>query len=140
MKITHVQSQVIRLPAVEALADGPVAHGASRDIVILTLGTDAGIEGIAGQPIGQKGCSMSRSLQNMAQIGQESVGNVDGRRGQAPQSEPQIYPGLGPVQGIEAAGPGRFLQKATALQMGKPLRWPWALFGKVATTAKPWRV
>ena len=46
MKITHVQSQVIRLPAVEALADGPVAHGASRDIVILTLGTDAGIEGI----------------------------------------------------------------------------------------------
>ena len=46
MKITHVQSRVIRLPAVEALADGPVAHGASRDIVTLTLGTDAGIEGI----------------------------------------------------------------------------------------------
>ena len=46
MKITNIQSQVIRLPAVEALADGPVAHGASRDIVILTLGTDAGIEGI----------------------------------------------------------------------------------------------
>jgi L-alanine-DL-glutamate epimerase-like enolase superfamily enzyme len=46
MKITHVASHVIRLPAVEALADGPVAHGASRDIVTLTLGTDAGIEGI----------------------------------------------------------------------------------------------
>ena len=46
MKITHVTTQIIRLPAVEPLADGPVAAGASRDIVTLTLGTDAGIEGI----------------------------------------------------------------------------------------------
>ena len=46
MKITHVKTQIIRLPAVEPLADGPVAAGASRDIVTLTLGTDAGIEGI----------------------------------------------------------------------------------------------
>ena len=46
MKITHAKVQTIRLPAVEPLAGGPVAHGASRDIVTLTLGTDQGIEGI----------------------------------------------------------------------------------------------
>ena len=46
MKITHAHAQTIRLPAEEPLAGGPVAHGATRDIVTLTLGTDAGIEGI----------------------------------------------------------------------------------------------
>ena len=46
MKLTHAQVKTIRLPAVEPLANGPVAHGASRDIVTLTLGTDQGIEGI----------------------------------------------------------------------------------------------
>ena len=46
MKITHAKVQTIRLPAVEPLAGGPVAHGASRDIVTLTLGTDDGIVGI----------------------------------------------------------------------------------------------
>jgi len=46
MKITHAKVQTIRLPAVEPLAGGPVAHGASRDIVTLTLSTDDGIEGI----------------------------------------------------------------------------------------------
>ena len=51
MKITHVTTQIVRLPAVEPLADGPVAAGASRDIVTLTLGTDAGIEGIEYQPV-----------------------------------------------------------------------------------------
>ena len=45
-EITHAKVQTIRLPAVEPLAGGPVAHGASRDIVTLTLGTDDGIEGI----------------------------------------------------------------------------------------------
>jgi L-alanine-DL-glutamate epimerase-like enolase superfamily enzyme len=46
MKITHVQSQVVRLPADEPLAGGPAVAGATRDFVILTLGTDAGIEGL----------------------------------------------------------------------------------------------
>ncbi len=46
MKITHVQSQIIRLPAEEPLADGPAAPGTTRDFVTLRLGTDAGIEGI----------------------------------------------------------------------------------------------
>ena len=46
MKITHANARIIRLPAQEPLAGGPVAKGATRDIVTLTLGTDAGIEGI----------------------------------------------------------------------------------------------
>lgn len=46
MKITHVQSQIVRLPANEPLAGGPATPGATRDFVILTLGTDQGIEGL----------------------------------------------------------------------------------------------
>ena len=46
MKITHVQTQIVRLPDDEPLADGPAAKGATRNFVTLTLGTDAGIEGI----------------------------------------------------------------------------------------------
>jgi L-alanine-DL-glutamate epimerase-like enolase superfamily enzyme len=45
MKITHVQSQIVKLPADEPLANGPSSPG-TRDVVILTLGTDAGVEGI----------------------------------------------------------------------------------------------
>ena len=45
MKITHVQTQIVKLPADEPLANGPTSPG-TRDIVILTLGTDAGVEGI----------------------------------------------------------------------------------------------
>ena len=46
MKISKVQTQVVRLPADEALAGGPVTPGATRDMVTLRVGTDAGIEGI----------------------------------------------------------------------------------------------
>jgi L-alanine-DL-glutamate epimerase-like enolase superfamily enzyme len=46
MKITKFQTQVVRLPADEALAGGPVTPGATRDMVTLRVGTDAGIEGI----------------------------------------------------------------------------------------------
>ena len=45
MKITHVQTQIVKLPADEPLANGPSSPG-TRDIVCLTLGTDAGVEGI----------------------------------------------------------------------------------------------
>ena len=47
MKVTHIQSQIVRLPADEPLAGGPVTPGTTRDFVTLTIGTDAGIEGIA---------------------------------------------------------------------------------------------
>lgn len=46
MKITHIQSQIVRLPADEPLAGGPSTPGATRDFVVLTIGTDQGVEGI----------------------------------------------------------------------------------------------
>jgi L-alanine-DL-glutamate epimerase-like enolase superfamily enzyme len=46
MKITKIQARVVRLPADEPLADGPATPGATRDIVTLRVGTDAGVEGI----------------------------------------------------------------------------------------------
>ena len=46
MKITHVQSQIVRLPADEPLAGGPAIPNATRDFVALTLGTDDGLDGI----------------------------------------------------------------------------------------------
>lgn len=46
MKITKVETQIVRLPAQEPLAGGPVAPGATRDVVTLRLGTDQGLEGV----------------------------------------------------------------------------------------------
>ena len=46
MKITHIQTLIVKLPDDEPLANGPAAKGATRDFVTLTMGTDAGIEGL----------------------------------------------------------------------------------------------
>jgi len=46
MKITRAHSQIVQLPADEPLAGGPSVAGATRNFVILRLGTDQGIEGI----------------------------------------------------------------------------------------------
>jgi len=46
MKITHADCRIVRLPADEPLAGGPGVPGGTRDLVTLTLGTDAGVEGI----------------------------------------------------------------------------------------------
>ena len=46
MKITTTRVRLVRLPAEEPLADGPVIMGPTRDFVTLVFGTDAGIEGI----------------------------------------------------------------------------------------------
>lgn len=46
MKITHVQVDTIALPAEEPLAGTSLPPGRTRPTVVLTLGTDAGIEGI----------------------------------------------------------------------------------------------
>jgi L-alanine-DL-glutamate epimerase-like enolase superfamily enzyme len=46
MKISKIQTRVVRLPADEPLADGPATPGATRDIVTLRVATDEGIEGI----------------------------------------------------------------------------------------------
>ena len=46
MKITRVRSQIVSLPADEVLAGGPVTPGATREIVVATVETDGGLEGI----------------------------------------------------------------------------------------------
>ena len=47
MKISHIHSQVLVLPEADPLADSPENPNAARPIVILRIGTDDGIEGIA---------------------------------------------------------------------------------------------
>jgi L-talarate/galactarate dehydratase len=46
MKITHVEAKLVRFPAVEPLANGPVPPGTMRDIIALRIGTDDGPDGI----------------------------------------------------------------------------------------------
>ena len=46
MKITHIESQIVRVPLDEPLADGPTPQGATQSFVTLRLGTDEGVEGI----------------------------------------------------------------------------------------------
>jgi len=46
MKISSVESRIVRLPADEPLAGGPAAPGATRDFVALELRTSDGIEGV----------------------------------------------------------------------------------------------
>jgi len=46
MKITTIESQIVRVPADEPLAGGPAVAGATRDFVALTIRTDEGVEGI----------------------------------------------------------------------------------------------
>ena len=46
MKIQHVMTQIVELPADEPLADGPMIQGATRPFVLVKLATTDGIEGI----------------------------------------------------------------------------------------------
>ncbi|MCW5605378.1 MAG: mandelate racemase/muconate lactonizing enzyme family protein [Burkholderiales bacterium] len=46
MKITRIQSQIVQLPDEEPLAGGPPDPNTKRTFVILTVETDAGIEGL----------------------------------------------------------------------------------------------
>jgi L-talarate/galactarate dehydratase len=59
MKITHIRSQILVLPEADSLADSPENPNAARPIVILRVGTDDGIEGIA---VTFYGGAMTRSL------------------------------------------------------------------------------
>src|SRR5712671_1293997 len=47
MKISHIHSQILVLPEADPLANSPENPNAARPIVILQMGTDDGIEGIA---------------------------------------------------------------------------------------------
>ncbi|MBI4193660.1 MAG: mandelate racemase/muconate lactonizing enzyme family protein [Betaproteobacteria bacterium] len=46
MKISQVHSQIVRLPVDEPLGGGPAPPGATRDFVVLRVGTDQGVEGL----------------------------------------------------------------------------------------------
>ena len=46
MKITSIESRIVRLPAEEPLADGPPAFGPTYDFVTLEIGTDEGLQGV----------------------------------------------------------------------------------------------
>ena len=60
MKITQLESQIVRLPLDEPLADGPTAQGATQTFVTLRLRTDEGVEGVGMTFFG--GGAMSGSL------------------------------------------------------------------------------
>ena len=60
MKLTHLESRIVRLPLEEPLADGPAAKDARQIFVTLRLGTDEGVEGVGISFFG--GSAMSASL------------------------------------------------------------------------------
>jgi L-alanine-DL-glutamate epimerase-like enolase superfamily enzyme len=59
MKISHIRSQILVLPQEDPLANTPEDPNAARPIVVLHIGTDQGIEGIA---VTFYGGAMTRSL------------------------------------------------------------------------------
>src|SRR5712691_2434286 len=59
MKISHIRSQILLLPEADPLANSPENPNAARPIVILQIGTDDGIEGIA---VTFYGGALTRSL------------------------------------------------------------------------------
>ena len=46
MKITQLETGIVRVPLDEPLADGPTAKGATQSFVTLRLRTDEGVEGV----------------------------------------------------------------------------------------------
>ncbi|MEZ5816390.1 MAG: mandelate racemase/muconate lactonizing enzyme family protein [Hyphomicrobiaceae bacterium] len=59
MKITHVLSQIVELPADEPLADGPQVPGATRPFVLVRIATADGTDGIG---VTFFGAAMNRTL------------------------------------------------------------------------------
>ncbi len=59
MKITHVLSQIVELPADEPLADGPQVPGATRPFVLVKIATADGTDGIG---VTFFGAAMNRTL------------------------------------------------------------------------------
>ena len=73
MKISHIHSQILVLPEADPLANSPENPNAARPIVILRMGTDDGIEGIA---VTFYGGAMTRSLKAAV----DDLGALDDRR------------------------------------------------------------
>ncbi len=72
MKITRIQSQIVRLPSEEPLAGGPAFGGPFREFVTLQVETDAGIEGIG---VTFFGAALTATLKHaVEQLGALAVG------------------------------------------------------------------
>ena len=72
MKITRIQSHIVRLPADEPLAGGPAFGGPFREFVTVQIDTDAGIEGIG---ITFFGAALTATLKHaVEQLGALTVG------------------------------------------------------------------
>jgi L-alanine-DL-glutamate epimerase-like enolase superfamily enzyme len=72
MKITSIQSHIIRLPADEPLADGPSFGGPFREFVTVRIDTDAGVDGLG---ITFFGAALTATLkQAVEQLGALTVG------------------------------------------------------------------
>src|SRR5271169_6048045 len=80
MKISSIRSQILVLPEADPLADTPENPNAARPIVIVRIGTDDGVEGIAvtfyGGPIT---ASLKRAIDDLGAL---LIGN-DPHRGEA---------------------------------------------------------
>ena len=72
MKITRVQSQIVRLPAEEPLAGGPPFHRQFFEFVTVRIETDAGIEGIGVTFFG--GALIATLKHAVDQLGKLAVG------------------------------------------------------------------
>jgi L-talarate/galactarate dehydratase len=72
MKITHVESHVVQLPADEPLADGPAFGGPFREFVTVQMGTDEGTQGVG---ITFFGAALTASLKHaVQQLGELTIG------------------------------------------------------------------
>jgi L-alanine-DL-glutamate epimerase-like enolase superfamily enzyme len=72
MKISRIQSHIVRLPADEPLAGGPATPGTTRDFVTVQVQTDGGIEGVG---VTFFGGALSGSLQQAVdELGALAVG------------------------------------------------------------------
>ena len=97
MKIASIQSQILVLPEADPVTEAPVNPHAARPIVILRIGTDDGVEGIA---VTFYGGAVTRSLkQAVDDLGALIVGD-DPLRLEAihtPSCAPRLSdrPGLG---------------------------------------------
>ena len=96
MKITHVESHIVRVPLDEPLANGPTPKEATQAFVTLRLGTDEGVEGIGISFFG--GAAMSGALKAA----------IDGLAALAVGENPlQIERIVGKLRGAAASsGPG----------------------------------
>ncbi|HSQ04173.1 MAG TPA: mandelate racemase/muconate lactonizing enzyme family protein [Burkholderiales bacterium] len=72
MKISRIETRMVKLPADEPLANGPVPAGATREFVALRMQTDEGVEGIG---VTYFGSALTATLKSAVdQLGALAVG------------------------------------------------------------------